>query len=42
MRKYTTEDAKRLITDFCEEEYETENVDFSNLLVKHKEDTICC
>lgn len=53
MRQYTIEDAKRLITDFCETEYGTENVDFSNLdwhmsmseyveLVKHKEDTICC
>lgn len=39
MRKYTIEDAKRLITDFCEEEYGTdEYVE----LVKHKEDTICC
>lgn len=31
MREYTIEDAKRLIVDFCEEEYGTENVDFSNL-----------
>lgn len=31
MRRYTIDDAKRLITDFCEEEYGTENVDFSNL-----------
>lgn len=31
MRQYTIDDAKRLITDFCEEEYGTENVDFSNL-----------
>lgn len=31
MRKYTIEDAKRLISDFCEEEYGTENIDFSNL-----------
>lgn len=31
MRKYTIDDAKWLITDFCEEEYGTENVDFSNL-----------
>lgn len=33
MRQYTIDDAKRLITDFCEEEYGTEHVDFSNLLV---------
>ena len=25
MRKYTIEDTKRLITDFCETEYGTEN-----------------
>lgn len=31
MRKYTIEDAKRLISDFCEEEYGTDNVDFSDL-----------
>lgn len=30
MRKYTIDDAKRLISDFCEEEYDS-TADFSNL-----------